>query len=103
MSDHPVGQSNATSRFFTNYLKYLTKHSIPKQQRRWYVKHIETFIKAQNGNKIKSLSQPILPGILKRQAARIAWKVGNLRNILMPYRFCIANHLCPLGIRITFV
>ena len=37
-------------------MKTLAKHSIPEKQRRWYVKHIETFIKAQNGNKIKSLS-----------------------------------------------
>ena len=66
MSDHPVGQSNTTSRFFTNYLKYQTKHSIPEQQRRWYIKHTETLIKAQNGNKIKPLSAADITRILKR-------------------------------------
>ncbi len=56
MPDHSGNPSDASSLFFTNYLKTLAKHSIPEKQRRWYVKHIETFIKAQNGNKIKSLS-----------------------------------------------
>ena len=49
---------NAASRFFDNYLNCLDKASIPEKQRRWYVKRIEEFIKAQNGHKIKSLSGP---------------------------------------------
>jgi SHS2 domain-containing protein len=37
-------------------LRLLEKHGIRKRQRRWYVKHVDTFIKAQNGHRIKSLS-----------------------------------------------
>jgi hypothetical protein len=37
-----------TARFFDNYLKCLIKASIPENQRHWYVKRLEDFIKAQN-------------------------------------------------------
>ena len=56
MSDSPVNVPDAASRFFDNYLKCLNKASIPEKQRRWYVKRVEEFIKAQNGLKIKTLS-----------------------------------------------
>lgn len=47
---------DSASRFFDNYLSCLIKASIPEKQRRWYVKRLEDFIKAQNGHKIKHLS-----------------------------------------------
>jgi hypothetical protein len=56
MPDSPVNIPGAASRFFTNYLKCLAKAGVPDKQRRWYVKHIEAFIRAQNGRKIKSLA-----------------------------------------------
>ncbi len=56
MSDSPAIIPDAASRFFDNYLDCLRKASIPEKQRRWYVKRVEAFIKAQNGHKIKTLS-----------------------------------------------
>jgi hypothetical protein len=65
MSDSPLSIPDAASRFFDNYLNCLFKASIPEKQRRWYVKRVEEFIKAQNGHKIKALPGLILPDILK--------------------------------------
>jgi hypothetical protein len=56
MSDPSRAYSDPAARFFDNYLKLLHKHAIPAKQRSWYVKHVEAFIKAQNGRKIKALS-----------------------------------------------
>ena len=56
MSNPPENTPGVASRFFTNFLKCLAKLSIPDKQRRWYVKHIEAFIRAQNGRKIKSVT-----------------------------------------------
>ena len=56
MSDSPVIIPDAASRFFDNYLECLHKASLPEKQRRWYVKRVEDFIKAQNGRKIKVLA-----------------------------------------------
>ncbi|MCM8856657.1 MAG: integron integrase [Candidatus Thiodiazotropha sp.] len=56
MNDASTIVPDPAARFFDNYLKCLIKASIPEKQRRWYVKRLETFIKAQNGNKIKGLS-----------------------------------------------
>jgi len=56
MSDSPLSVPDAASRFFGNYLNCLTKASIPEKKQRWYVKRVEDFIKAQNGQKIKALS-----------------------------------------------
>jgi hypothetical protein len=56
MSDSPAIIPDAASRFFDNHLDCLRKASIPEKQRRWYVKRVEAFIKAQNGHKIKTLS-----------------------------------------------
>lgn len=55
MSDAPVTIPDPTSKFFDNYLKCLVQASIPEKQRRWYVKRLEEFIKAHNGDKIKDL------------------------------------------------
>ena len=56
MADSPSNIPDAASRFFDNYLLCPKKASIPEKQRRWYVKRVEDFIKAQNGYKIKSIS-----------------------------------------------
>jgi integron integrase len=56
MLDSPVSVPDAASRFYDNYLNCLIKASIPEKKRRWYVKRIEDFIKAQNGQKIKGLT-----------------------------------------------
>ena len=47
---------DATTRFFDKYLNCLINASVPETQRRWYVRRVEEFIKAQNGRKIKGLS-----------------------------------------------
>ncbi len=56
MSDSHIPTPDAVSRFFSNYLICLDKASIPEKQRRWYVKRVEEFINAQNGQKIKNLT-----------------------------------------------
>jgi integron integrase len=56
MSDSPYITPDAASRFFDNYLLCLNEAGIPERRRRWYVKRIEHFIKAQNGRKIKHLT-----------------------------------------------
>ena len=53
MSDSPNSIVDPPSRFFSNYLIYLENASIPKKQRRWYVKRVEDFIAAQEGHRIK--------------------------------------------------
>jgi len=56
MTNIPRNAPDVASRFFSNYLNCLAKAGVPEKRRRWYVKHIEAFIKAQNGYKIKTLS-----------------------------------------------
>ena len=56
MSDSLSQHPDAASRFFDNYLILLDRNKIPEKQRRWYVKHVEDFIRAQNGRKIKCCS-----------------------------------------------
>ena len=56
MSDRSLFSSEAASRFFSNYLKFLNNSGIPRKHHRWFVRHVETFIKAHNGRKIKQLT-----------------------------------------------
>lgn len=56
MSDSHISTPDAASRFFSNYLICLDKTSISEKQRRWYMKRVEEFINAQNGQKIKTLT-----------------------------------------------
>ncbi|MFW5453642.1 integron integrase [Thioalkalivibrio sulfidiphilus] len=65
MSDPSPPNSHAASRFYANYMRLLEKHRIPEHQRRWYVRHVEAFIKAQNGRRIKSLSGDELSAYLE--------------------------------------
>ena len=77
MSQPPCFESDSASRFFDNYLICLSKASVPEKQRRWYVRRVEEFIKAQNGRKIKSLQpndiERYLDGI-GRQARLEGWQ-----------------------------
>lgn len=65
MPDSPVNPPEAVARFFDSYLVCLQKASIPERRRRWYVKRVEDFIKAQNGRRIKSLSGPEITAYLE--------------------------------------
>ena len=56
MRDSTVHAHGAASHFFDNYLKCLVHSSVPEKQRRWYVKRVEDFIRAQNVRKIKVLA-----------------------------------------------
>jgi integron integrase len=56
MSDFLSRHPDAAARFFDNYLILLDRHKVPEKRRRWYIKHVEDFIRAQNGRKIKRLS-----------------------------------------------
>ncbi len=56
MSKPDFPSNSAFVVFFDKYLTCLSKANIDLKQRRWYIKHLEVFIKAQNGVKIKSLS-----------------------------------------------
>ena len=56
MSEFHDSSPDGVARLFNNYLTCLDKRSVPDRQRRWYVRRIEEFIKAQNGRKIKRLS-----------------------------------------------
>jgi len=56
MPDSPLSVPDSAARFLENYLNCLIKAAIPEKQRRWCVKRVEAFIKAQNGQKIKGLS-----------------------------------------------
>lgn len=56
MHNTPDKTTDAVSVFYTNYINCLVKSGVPKKSLRWYVRHVEAFIKAQNGRKIKTLS-----------------------------------------------
>ncbi len=56
MSDVSACSPDVVSRFFRKYLSCLAKAGVPEKRRRWYVKHIEYFIRAQNGRRIKTLT-----------------------------------------------
>ncbi len=76
MSDSLRPQTNAASRFFDNYLTLLDRNKVPEKQQRWYVKHVEAFIKAQNGRKIKALPGVEVSaylGMLGRQNRFTGW------------------------------
>ncbi|PKM42246.1 MAG: hypothetical protein CVV05_19095 [Gammaproteobacteria bacterium HGW-Gammaproteobacteria-1] len=50
---------------------------MPEKQRRWYVKHVEAFIKAQNGHKIKALSGVDIKAyldVLGRENLLVGWQ-----------------------------
>ena len=85
MSDSPIPAPGAVTRFYDNYLKCLDKASIPENQRRWYVKHIEAFIKAHSGHKIKSLARQELDRylvMLGRQNQLSGWQFAQCINAI---------------------
>jgi len=79
MTDSPLPRSDAASRFFDNYLAALHRLHVPEKQQRWYVKHVEDFIKAQNGRRIKTFSGPEMGAYLdvpSRRPGLRGWQFG---------------------------
>ena len=77
MPDTPVSAAGASARFFDNYLSALDNAAIPKRQRRWYVRRVEEFIKAQAGRKIKTLPGSEVRGYINmicRKHRLVAWQ-----------------------------
>ena len=77
MHNIPDNTSDAISRFYTNYINCLVKSGVPKKSLRWYVRHVEAFIKAQKGRKIKTLSVDDLThyfDVIGRQTRLQGWQ-----------------------------
>ena len=98
MSDPSRTSPDPATRFFDNYLRLLDKHAIPEKQRRWYVKHVEAFIKAQNGRKIKTLSGADVTGyldVLGRQKEMAGWQFWQrITAIRILYCDLLATDVC---------
>lgn len=98
MPDSPVSVPDAASRFFDNYLNCLIKASIPEKQRRWYVKRIEEFIKAQNGQRIKGLSDADINQyfeMIGRQNRLAGWQFHQcIDAIRILYCDLLKTHVC---------
>jgi integron integrase len=88
----------AVSRFYSNYLYCLEKASVPEKQRRWYVKRVEDFIRAQNGRKIKSLTAIEVNQYLEmlgRQNRLFGWQFGQcIHAIRILYCELLASSAC---------
>ena len=56
MSDSVSQRPEAAARFYDKYLILLDRHSVPEKKRRWYARHVEAFIRAQDGRPIRTLS-----------------------------------------------
>jgi len=79
VSDFPGSFPDAASRFFDRYLNCLAKAAVPENRRRWYVRRVEAFIRAQNGRKIKSLGAAEIAQYfetLGRQDRLQGWQFG---------------------------
>lgn len=98
MSDPSRANSDPAARFFDNYLKLLHKHAIPEKQRRWYVKHVEAFIKAQNGRKIKALSGADIStylDVLGRENRLLGWQFSQrITALRILYCDLLATPVC---------
>ena len=98
MSDSSRLATDPTARFFDNYLALLNKHKVPEKQRRWYVRHVETFIKSQKGHKIKALADAEVNAyldILGRQNRLNGWQFAqHIDAIRILYCDLLATDVC---------
>jgi hypothetical protein len=98
MSDPHGSIPDAASRFFDRYLICLDKASVPEKRRRWYVRRVEEFIKAQNGRKIKSLGATEIGHyfeMIGRQNRLQGWQFGQcVHAIRILYCDLFASPVC---------
>ncbi len=98
MTNSQISSDTAAARFFDKYLLCISKAKIYPKQWRWYVKHFETFIKAQNEIKIKSASPEIINNYfetLGRQKHLKGWQfIQNIRALQILYFELFALPLC---------
>lgn len=85
MSGSSLTDTDNAARFFDNYLTCLRNASVSERQQRWYVKRVETFIKAQKGRRIKSLSSAEISAYLEsigRENRLKGWQYRQLVDAL---------------------
>jgi hypothetical protein len=84
MSDAPLIVPADAARIFDNYLEWLRNAYISGKQRRWYVKRVVAFIKAQMGCRIKPLSGDEIAGYFEatdRQNHLTGWQFRQCLDI----------------------
>ena len=74
---------DAASRFRDKYILKTTSYNVPERTRRWYVRHVEVFIKAQFGRRLTTLTADDMERYLKEKgrSEKLAdwwagWKAG---------------------------
>ena len=58
---------DAASRFRDKYILKTTSYNVPERARRWYVRHVEVFIKAQSGCRLSTLTADDMERYLKEK------------------------------------
>ena len=56
------------ARFWDNYIRKLEKFNIKPDNRRWYVRHAERYIKAHEGLRLQAHGREQVEAYLERQA-----------------------------------
>ena len=87
---------DAASHFFDNYLSLLDRHKIPEKKRRWYVEHIEDFIKERMFHFRPHLRLGPVPSfvLIAQGVASVSLGIGKIRGLWHVF----TQHLALAGV-----
>ncbi len=77
--------ADSVSRFWDKYISKTMSYKVPEGARKWYVKHVEEFIKARNGERLATVTVADLEAYLEvigRKRHIVDWKFRQVVDAL---------------------
>lgn len=86
---------DAASRFWDKYILKTGAYNVPEGARRWYVKHVEDFIKAQSGRRLITLTADDIEHYLKKKGRNENLADWQFRQIVDALRILFTGIVSP--------
>lgn len=77
--------TDSIARFWDNYILKITEQNVPEGARRWYVRHVETFIHSRSGRRLAATTQEDVEVYIEgigRNENMVAWQFKQVVDAL---------------------
>ena len=87
---------DSASRFWDKYILKTTAYNVPEGARRWYVRHVEDFIKAQSGRRLMTLTAGDIENYLKKKGRSETLADWQFRQVVDALRILFTEIVTPV-------
>ena len=87
---------DSASRFWDKYILKTIAYNVPEGARRWYVRHVEDFIKAQSGRRLVTLTADDIENYLKKKGRSATVADWQFKQVVDALRILFTEIVTPV-------